>query len=146
MVRWVVGSILHGRPIELFFSTKRYKGRGMCYPVCEMLHIKEPLLLIGKSSLYGGSEFPLSLSEWSFTIAKFNGVDVCSFRPLANTICTRQYPSFVVNNQLDWNDYIYIYIKLVYGTQITSLKNKTRSNLLQDSNYEQNEHICHNLY
>ena len=24
------------------------KGRGMCYPVCGMVHIKEPLLLIGK--------------------------------------------------------------------------------------------------
>ena len=23
------------------------KGRGMCYPVCGMVHIKEPLLLIG---------------------------------------------------------------------------------------------------
>ena len=33
-----------------------------------MMHIKEPLLLIGKSSLCGGSGFPLSLSEWSFTI------------------------------------------------------------------------------
>ena len=44
------------------------KGRGMCYPVCGMVHIKEPLLLIGKSSLCGGSGFPLSLSEWSFTI------------------------------------------------------------------------------
>ena len=31
------------------------KGRGMCYPVCGMVHIKEPLLLIDKSSLYGGS-------------------------------------------------------------------------------------------
>ena len=41
------------------------KGRGMCYPVCGIVHIKEPLLLIGKS---GGSGFPLSLSEWSFTI------------------------------------------------------------------------------
>ena len=30
----------------------------MYYPVCGMMHIKEPLLLIGKSSL----------SEWSFTI------------------------------------------------------------------------------
>ena len=39
------------------------KGRGMCYPVCGMVHIKEPLLLIGKSSLCGGSGFPLSLSE-----------------------------------------------------------------------------------
>ena len=40
----------------------------MCYPVCGMVHIKEPLLLIGKSSPCGGSWFPLSLSEWSFTI------------------------------------------------------------------------------
>ena len=36
------------------------KGRGMCYPVCGMMHIKEPLLLIGKSSPGGGSGFPLS--------------------------------------------------------------------------------------
>ena len=33
-----------------------------------MGHIKEPLLLIGKSSLCGSSRFPLLLSEWSFTI------------------------------------------------------------------------------
>ena len=38
------------------------KGRGMCYPVCGMMHIKEPLLLIGKSSPCGGSGFPFSLS------------------------------------------------------------------------------------
>ena len=44
------------------------KGRGMCYPVCGMVHIKEPLLLIRNSSQCGGSRFPLSLSEWSFTI------------------------------------------------------------------------------
>ena len=43
------------------------KGRGMCYPVCGMVHIKEPLLLIDKSSLCGGSGFPFSLSEWSYT-------------------------------------------------------------------------------
>ena len=36
----------------------------MRYPVCGMVHIKELLLLIGKSS--GG--FPLLLSEWSSTI------------------------------------------------------------------------------
>ena len=46
------------------------KGRGMCYPVCGMVHIKEPLLLIGKSSLCGGSGFPVSLSEWSLTICQ----------------------------------------------------------------------------
>ena len=44
------------------------KGRGMCYPVCGMVHIKEPLLLIDKSSVCGGSRFPFSLSEWSLTI------------------------------------------------------------------------------
>ena len=44
------------------------KDRGMCYPVCGMVHIKEPLLLIDKSSLCGGIGFPFSLSEWSLTI------------------------------------------------------------------------------
>ena len=44
------------------------KGRGMCYPVYGMMHIKEPLLLIGKSSPCCASGFPLSLSEWTFTI------------------------------------------------------------------------------
>ena len=44
------------------------QGCGMCHPVWQMMHIKEPLLLIGKSSPCGGSGFHLSLSEWSFTI------------------------------------------------------------------------------
>ena len=44
------------------------KGRGMCYPVCGMMHIKEPLLLIGKSSPCDGRGFPLSLYGWFFTI------------------------------------------------------------------------------
>ena len=39
-------------------------GCGMCYPVCEMVQTKDPSLLIKKSSLYGGSGFPLSLPEW----------------------------------------------------------------------------------
>ena len=42
------------------------KDRGMCYSVCGMAHIKEPLLLIRKSS--DGNRFPLMLSEWFFTI------------------------------------------------------------------------------
>ena len=41
------------------------KGHGMCYPVCGMMDIKEPLLIIGNSSPCGGCGFPLSLSEWS---------------------------------------------------------------------------------
>ena len=62
--------VTSGGPIELFLvpaSTPRlvYQGR---YPVYGMVHIKEPLLLIGKSSPCGSSGFPLSLSEWSFTI------------------------------------------------------------------------------
>ena len=74
MVRWVVGSILHGVDPLSYFSFQPVlhdwcsKGRGMCYPVCGMVHIKEPLLLIDKSSQCGGSGFPFSLSEWSLTI------------------------------------------------------------------------------
>ena len=74
MVRWNVGSILHWVDPLRYFSFQPVlldwfnKGRGMCHPVCGMMHIKEPLLLIGKSSPCGGSGFPLSLSEWSFTI------------------------------------------------------------------------------
>ena len=74
MVRWVVGSILHGVDPLSYFSLQPVlhdwcnKGCGMCYPVCGMVHIKEPLLLIDKSSLCGGSGFPFSLSEWSLTI------------------------------------------------------------------------------
>ena len=68
------GSILHGVDPLSYFSFQPVlhdwcnKGCGMCYRVCGMVHIKEPLLLIGKSSPCGGSGFPLSLSEWSFTI------------------------------------------------------------------------------
>ena len=36
--------------------------------LCGMVHIKELLLLIGKSTPRGGSGFALSLSEWSVTI------------------------------------------------------------------------------
>ena len=63
MVRWVVGSILHGVDPLSYFSFQPVlhdwcnKGRAMCYPVCGMVHIKEPLLLIDKSSLCGGSGF-----------------------------------------------------------------------------------------
>ena len=73
MVRWVVGSILHGvDPLSHFsFQPELHdwcnNGRGICYPVCGIVHIKEPLLLIGKSSPCG-SGFPFSLSEWSLTI------------------------------------------------------------------------------
>ena len=63
MVRCVVRSILHGMDLLSYFSFLPVfhdwcnKGRGMYYPDCGMMHIKEPLLLIGKSSLCGGSGF-----------------------------------------------------------------------------------------
>ena len=66
MMQWVVGSILHGVDPMSYFSFQPVlhdwcnKGRDMCYHVCG--------LLIGKSSPCGGSRFPLSLSEWYFTI------------------------------------------------------------------------------
>ena len=52
MVRWVVGSILQVDPLSYFsFQSVLHdwcnKGRGMCYPVCGMVHIKDPFLLIG---------------------------------------------------------------------------------------------------
>ena len=73
MVWWVVGSILHGVDPLSYFSFQPMlhdwsnKGCGRCYPVCGMVHIKEPLLLIRKSGPRS-SRFPFSLSEWSFTI------------------------------------------------------------------------------
>ena len=58
----------HGKLIPLsYFSFQPVlhdwcnKGRGMCYPVCGMVHIKVPLLLIEKSSPCGGSGFPLAI-------------------------------------------------------------------------------------
>ena len=51
MVRWVVGSILNDLDPLSYFSLQPVlhdwcnKGSGVCYPVCGMLHIKEPLLL-----------------------------------------------------------------------------------------------------
>ena len=60
--------------LSLFMSVSGFqlhdwcnKGHGMCYPVCGMVHIKEPLLLIGKSSPCGGN-LVSSLSEWYFTL------------------------------------------------------------------------------
>ena len=67
IVRWVVGSIPHGEPTE-FHDWCNKEDRGMCYHVCGMVYIKEPLLLIGKRSrCTGGSgspplPTPLSLS------------------------------------------------------------------------------------
>ena len=49
----------------------------VCAILCGMVHKKEPLLLIRKSSPCGGSGLPLSLSEWSFTICLILSYVVC---------------------------------------------------------------------
>ena len=75
MVRWVVGSILHGVDPLSYFSFQQVlhdwftKSRGMCYPFCVIMHIKYSLLLMRKSIPCSGvSGFPLSLSGLSFII------------------------------------------------------------------------------
>ena len=75
MVRWVIGSILHGVDPLSYFSFQPVlhdwcnKSHGMvCAILCGMVHIKEPLLLIGKSS---------SLSEWSLTICHITVDKMC---------------------------------------------------------------------
>ena len=62
-----------GGPIELFLIPAGAPRLGVtkavvCVILSGMVHIKEPLLLIDRSSLCGGSGFPFSLSEWSLTI------------------------------------------------------------------------------
>ena len=56
MFQWDVRSIHPGGPIELFFisdsvSQLGNKGPGLCYPVCKMMHIKDPLLIVEMSNL-----------------------------------------------------------------------------------------------
>ena len=73
---------------------------GMCYHVCGMVHIKEPLLLIGKSSpCSGGSGFPLSLSEWFFTICPtpYNR----TFKNVLSASLNKTFPSFLRITPID---------------------------------------------
>ena len=41
----------------LSFQPVLHKGRGLCYPVCGMVHIKEPLVLVGKCIPCGSRGF-----------------------------------------------------------------------------------------
>ena len=60
-------SILHGGsiyslgyfPFQLVVHNWSIKGCGMCCPDYRKVHIKDPLLLIGKSSLCGDSRSPV---------------------------------------------------------------------------------------
>ena len=70
MVQWVIGSIPWSYfPFQSVDHDWMNKACGLCYPDYEMVHIKDLLLLIEKSSpCSGGSGFPLSLFEWSYII------------------------------------------------------------------------------
>ena len=70
------------------------KGHGMCYPVCGMAPIKDPLLLIRKNSpLSGGSEFPLSL--WLFP---YHFLMPCNHKwNVLSASLNKTFPSFLLN-------------------------------------------------
>ena len=69
MVRLIVGSILHGGPIGLFLVPASYPRLvQQRYPVCGMMHIKDPLQLIKRIAHVVATTGFLSLSEWSFTV------------------------------------------------------------------------------
>ena len=64
----------------------------MYYPVCGMVYIKDPLLLIGKGfPCSGGSKFPLLLYEWSFTICPtlYNRI-----KNVLSVLLNKIFPSF----------------------------------------------------
>ena len=73
MLRWVVGSIPSGGSNEPFLippnDSRLCKGRGMCYHVCGMVHLKYPLLLIetGLRHVVAAAGF-LSCYLWSLII------------------------------------------------------------------------------
>ena len=98
MVQWFVRAILHARPIKLFLVPTSApqlvnKSCGICYPVCGMMHIKEPLLLIGKSSpCSADSRFPLLLYEWSFTICP---TQYTCMKNVLSASLKKTFPSFL---------------------------------------------------
>ena len=66
------------------------KGRGMCYPVCGLVHIKEPLLLIKKSSPCGDCGFPLSWCDESSDLSLMvDPLSYVSFQPVLHDWCSK---------------------------------------------------------
>ena len=77
------------------FHDRCNKGRGMCYHVCGMMHIKEPSLLIGKSSpCRGGSGFHLSLSVSSFTFL-WSDAKINVNKNVLSVSLNKTFPSFI---------------------------------------------------
>ena len=70
------------------------KGCGVCYPVCVMVHIKETLLLIRKSSLCGSSRFPLYLSG----PLPFSGLTPYNRNQnVLSALLNKTFPSFLIS-------------------------------------------------
>ena len=77
------------------------KDCSRCYPVCGMVHIKDPLLLKRKSSPCSGStRFPLSLSEWSFIICHIT----INKNVLSVSLNKTFLPSFLLHKLLNHNN------------------------------------------
>ena len=64
-----------------------------------MIHIKEPLLLIGKSSPDGGSGFPLSLSGPLPCLTPYN-----QNQNVLSVLLNKTFPSFERNKELAKED------------------------------------------
>ena len=81
----------YGGPIEIFLIPASAVPKAMVFAVCRLVHIKEPLLQIRKSSLCSGS------SRWSFTIClmpynrKFN---------VLNVLLNKTFPSLIRFNNV----------------------------------------------
>ena len=70
----------------------------MCYPVCGMVRIKEPFLLIGKSSPYSGSSgFPLS----PFTVYP---MPYNHKQNVLSVLLNKTFPSFLLSNEFMISD------------------------------------------
>ena len=78
------------------------KGGGMWYSLFGLVHIKEPLLLIGKSSQFGGIGFPLSLSEWSFNICRRIDIFWLTHSVVANVVAAAGFLSRYMNGPLPY--------------------------------------------
>ena len=83
------------------------KCRGMCYTVCEVVHIKDPLLLI-ETVCSGGSGFPLSLSEWSFTIILCMSPYNRKYNVLSASLNKTFLPPFINKRSISGNRHLYV--------------------------------------
>ena len=98
---------------------------GMYCLVCEMVHIKDPLLLIRKNNSCSGSGFPLSLSpsEWFFTLCPTPCNHVLSAL-LNKKHFLSSFLTHVNRSQTDWTSDG----KILYWAMVSPLK--VESNLI----------------